>query len=167
MSDAVAIAIRVRLICRILCVGPDPEHAVDAANDAADRATDHRADRAGGVVAHIGAMGDAVGNALRLRRERRNQRCGDNSAGCEHNLELHVENPFLMSRRRHMSANEGHSAALAWRRGAAATIRSPVRQNDHTSGARRRWNFDNGQSMTPAQNNAHHTITGCKASRGA
>ena len=61
-----------------------------AADDATNRAADHRADRTRGVVAHIGAMGDAVGNALRLCRERRNQRCGDNG-GCEHNLELHAD----------------------------------------------------------------------------
>src|SRR5580704_10763232 len=122
MPDAVAI-IHVRLLRRIVGVGrPDAEHAIDAADDAANRAADHRADRAGGVVAHIGAMGDAVGNALRLCRERRNQRCGDNG-GCEHNLELHVENPFLMSRSRHMSRNEGDRAAIAWRRSAAAAIR--------------------------------------------
>jgi hypothetical protein len=53
-----------------------------------------------------------------------------------------------------MSSNEGHSAAIAWRRRAAATINRSVRQNDHTSGARRRWNFDNGQSMTPKAFNA-------------
>jgi hypothetical protein len=49
-----------------------------------------------------------------------------------------------------MSANEGDSAAIAWRRGVAATIKKSMRQNDHISGGRRRWNFGKGRSSTPA-----------------
>jgi hypothetical protein len=128
-----AMAIEVRLLRRIGGVsGSDAEHAIDAADNATDRTANHRADRASRVVAHIGAMGDTVGNALRLRRERRNERCGDDG-GCEHNLELHVENPFLMSRGRHMSSNEGDSAAIAVRCGAATTVKRWVRQTGHTS----------------------------------
>jgi len=85
-----AVAIRVRFLSRIGGIaGSDAEHAVDTADDATDRSADDRSDGAGRVVAHIGAMGDAVGNALRLRGERRNERCGDGD--CEHNLELHAD----------------------------------------------------------------------------
>jgi hypothetical protein len=47
---------------------------------------------------------------------------------------------------------------------AATTLRGMVVSDNYP---RRRQSCGNGQSMTPAQNNAHHTITGCKASRGA
>jgi hypothetical protein len=57
--------------------GPDAERALEAADDAADRAADHRPDRPGGVASDISAVGDAVGNALRLRRERASERCGN------------------------------------------------------------------------------------------
>src|SRR5580700_421622 len=87
-----AVAIHARFLRRIGGVaGPDAEHAIDTADDATDRTADDRSDGSGRVVAHIGAMGDAVGNTLRLRRERRNERCGDGDGGCEHNLELHAE----------------------------------------------------------------------------
>ena len=48
--------------------------AFNAADDAADRATNHSPDRPGGIVADVGTMGGAVGNALRLRG---GQRGGD------------------------------------------------------------------------------------------
>ena len=91
MSHAVAAVIHRRgLFGRIGGIArSDSERAIDAADDATDRSADDRSDGSGRVVAHIGAMGDAVGNALRLRGERRNERCGD--GGCEHKLELHAD----------------------------------------------------------------------------
>ena len=50
-----------------------------------------RPDGTGLLISDIGSMRDAIRNALRLRRERRNERCGD--GGCKHNLELHAKIP--------------------------------------------------------------------------
>jgi hypothetical protein len=47
--------------------GAYSQNAFDAADNAADRAADHRPDRAGRLITDIGAMRDAVGDALRLR----------------------------------------------------------------------------------------------------
>jgi hypothetical protein len=54
--------------------GLDAEHAPDAAEDAADRAADHRPDGPGGLVSNINPVRDAVGNALRVGRERASER---------------------------------------------------------------------------------------------
>jgi hypothetical protein len=61
------------------CDGVNAKNAGDAAfnaaDDAANRAADNSADRAGGIVADVGTVGGAIGNALRLRG---GQRSGDN-----------------------------------------------------------------------------------------
>ena len=72
---------------------PHSEQTLNAANHAANRAADDCADRPGCIVADIGAVGDAVGNALRLRRERRRERCG--GGGGEQNMKLHATPSFL------------------------------------------------------------------------
>jgi hypothetical protein len=46
----------------------------NATNDAADRSANNRPDGTGLLVSDIGSMRDAVGNALRLRHERRAKR---------------------------------------------------------------------------------------------
>ena len=72
---------------------PHPEQTLDATDHAANCAADDRADRSRRSAADIGAVGDAVGNALRLRRERRCERCG----GCrgEQNRKFHATPSFL------------------------------------------------------------------------
>jgi len=52
--------------------------AFNAADDAADRAANHSPDRAGGIVADVGTMGSAIGNALRLRGGQRGGDSGKN-----------------------------------------------------------------------------------------
>ena len=68
---------------------PHPEQTLDAADHAANGAAHDRADRPRRVVADIGAMRDAVGNALRLRRERRCEYCGGAAANKIWNFTLH------------------------------------------------------------------------------
>jgi hypothetical protein len=58
----------------------DPEQAFDAADNAANRSADDRSDRPRCIHADGTAMGDALGNALRLRRERHGERCGYSGA---------------------------------------------------------------------------------------
>ena len=55
----------------------DAEQAIDAANDAANSSANHCADRTGRLRPHISAVRDAVGNALCVRGERTDKRCGD------------------------------------------------------------------------------------------
>jgi hypothetical protein len=99
---------------------PNSEHAFNATDDATDRPADNRADRSGFLTSHISAVRDAVGNALRLRGERRCKRCGD--SGRKQDLELHAKTLSSL-RCCHMSMNEGVSTALAWRRRATAIKR--------------------------------------------
>jgi hypothetical protein len=54
--------------------GPDAEHAFEAADHAANRAADHSPDRPRGVAADRSTMGDAIGNALCLCRQRTTKR---------------------------------------------------------------------------------------------
>ncbi len=62
-------AIHGGLVARI-CNRRNPEGAVYAANNAANHAADETANRSGGLHAHVGAMRDAIGDALCLRRKR-------------------------------------------------------------------------------------------------
>lgn len=109
--------------------GPDSEQAVDAADDAADRSADHRTDRSRRAVALINSMRYAVGNALRLRRERRTKR--RNHDRCKHNVVLHAT-PLPVVKSRHVAANQGVNAALMRQCGGTMAIVGRVRQNDHT-----------------------------------
>jgi len=54
--------------------GLHAEHAADAAENAADRAADHRPDGSRGLVSDVNPVRDAVGNALRVGRERASKR---------------------------------------------------------------------------------------------
>jgi hypothetical protein len=55
----------------------DAEQAIDAANDAANSSANHCADRARRLRPYIGAVRNAVGNALRVRGEWTSEACGD------------------------------------------------------------------------------------------
>ena len=66
---------------RLAIGGADTEHALDAPDDAADRRADDRTDRACDAVAFLRTMGEAAGNALRLRGERRSH--GSDNCNCE------------------------------------------------------------------------------------
>ncbi len=67
----------------------DSERTLDSADNAANRAADHRTDGARRLVADLSAVRGAVGNALRLRRERASERCGN--SGRDYDMELHAE----------------------------------------------------------------------------
>jgi len=84
------VAIRGRRTVRIRGVARrDAEQALDAADNTANRTADHGPDGPCRVVADRGAMRDAVGNTLRLRRQRHGKRCG--KSGCEQNVKLHAK----------------------------------------------------------------------------
>ena len=111
--------------------GMDTEQAVDAADDAAERTADHRANRSGIVGAFVKAVRNTIRHALRVRGHRRSD--GRGNGRSEHNLYSHAN--FLsvcLEESRDVPANDGDSAAWAWRRRAAAPIARGVRQNDHT-----------------------------------
>ena len=79
--------------CRIGSIDRlNPEHAAYSANDAANNTTNDAADDAANrsccLDADSGAMRDAVGNALCLRRKRASQGCGDYARA--QNMELHA-----------------------------------------------------------------------------
>jgi hypothetical protein len=114
MSDPSAVVIPARLDDRIAGIcRSEAEHAFDAADDAADGPADDCPDGSGLLVPHISAMGDAVRNALGLRRERHGERCDD--GGCEHDVKFHAVTSFVL-RGRQVPGNDGDCAALAWRR---------------------------------------------------
>lgn len=92
----------------------DPEHAFDAADDASNRPAHHCTDGSGRLVSYVSAMRDAIGNALRLRRKRASQRCGDDA--CEQDMKLHATTPLHVMRCPHVTDNQGVCAAAAWRR---------------------------------------------------
>lgn len=68
--------------------GTNAEQAFDSANHTANRAADDRADGPRRIHADSTAVGDAVRNALRLRRQRQCERYGD--GGCKQNVMLHA-----------------------------------------------------------------------------
>lgn len=70
MIDAGRRAVRIGRVDRA-----DAEQPFDAADNAANRAADDASDRPRSVVADIGAMSNAVRDALSLRRERHSQCC--------------------------------------------------------------------------------------------
>jgi len=79
--------------CRIGSINRlNPEDAAYSANDAANHATNDAADNAANrsccLDAHSGAMRDAVGDALCLRRKRASKGCGDYARA--QNMELHA-----------------------------------------------------------------------------
>jgi hypothetical protein len=86
-----------------------PERALDPADDTANRAADHGTDRASGLVTDLSTMCGAVGNALRLRRERASKGSGD--TGRDYDMELHAEplcftqTPHVMGRTRPLRGN--------------------------------------------------------------
>lgn len=88
------------------------EQTVDSADEPADDAADKPADRSGVMGADISAMRDPVGNALRLRRQRTDERCGDDAG--KQNMRPHAIIPLLGVGCRHVDANQGVCAAFAW-----------------------------------------------------
>ena len=60
--------------------GANAERAADAAQYSAHGAADHRADWSGRLVADISSVRSPFGNALGLRRQRRNERCGHDAS---------------------------------------------------------------------------------------
>lgn len=74
--------------------GMDAECAVDPADDAADHAADKSSDRTRVVAAHISTMSGAVGNPLRLRRQRTNQRCGEYAG--DDDMQFHAMTPLVV-----------------------------------------------------------------------
>ncbi len=55
----------------------DTEKAIDSADKAADHSADKASDRSRSLASHVSTVRDAVGNSLRLRRERASDRHRD------------------------------------------------------------------------------------------
>jgi hypothetical protein len=92
MPDPTPMTIRAQPRRRIGDVaGADAEQAFDAAENAADRPANDRSDGPCRAAAHINSVRDAVGNALRLRREWAcEQGDGGDGSGCVYDAELHA-----------------------------------------------------------------------------
>jgi hypothetical protein len=89
MPHPMPVAIHMRRIVGISRIARrDAEQTLNAADNAANRAADHGPDRPRRVVADISAMRDAVGNTLRLRRERHGEHCG--KSGRDQNVKFHA-----------------------------------------------------------------------------
>lgn len=92
----------------------DAKHAVDPADNAANYAADETPDRSRGLGAYIGAVRDALGDSLRLRRERISEGCGDNGRGQD--TELHATTSFAMLECCGIAGNRGVCTAPSWHR---------------------------------------------------
>jgi hypothetical protein len=86
------------------------QHAFDTADHATNCSADDSADRPSAAIALIGAMGDAAGNALRLRRNRQCSECND--CGRNQYSKLH-EVVLPVVGWQYLARQKGHSTALA------------------------------------------------------
>jgi hypothetical protein len=87
------------------------QHAFDTADHATYCSAHHSADRSSAAIALVGAMGEAAGNALRLRRDRQGSEC--NNCGRNQYSKLHEIVLPMVWMAIPWQGKKGHSTALA------------------------------------------------------
>jgi hypothetical protein len=97
IDPAAAVILPIRRVVSLLV---HTEHAFDSADNATDRAADNRADRPCHAAAFIEPVGDTTRHTLRLRGNRRRQRC--EQCAREQNPQLHCTTLYELGRGAHL-----------------------------------------------------------------